>query len=257
VRILVPVLAVVAYALSFAAIIVFPPAVALTFLLTWPFDRNRAAAGRLLRLCAAFVSRTFLLWRIRIEGAWPRGRSAYVVVANHQSVLDIFLLSNLPREMKWVAKRSLFKIPWVGWAFWLVGDIAVERGDPASAAAVLAKARRYLQRGMNVMIFPEGTRSRDGQLLPFKAGAFKLALDAGVPILPIAISGSAQGMPKGSPWVRPARLVVRILDPVPTAGLVPPGAGGSREEVRALTRLRDDVRDRIAGALAAAERPAA
>jgi 1-acyl-sn-glycerol-3-phosphate acyltransferase len=257
VRILVPVLAVVAYALSFLAIAVWPPAVALTLLVTFPFDRNRAVAGRLLRLCAVFVSRTFPLWRIRMEGSWPKARGAYVVVANHQSFLDIFLLSGLPREMKWLAKKSLFKIPWVGWAFFLVGDIAVDRADPASAAGVLAKARRYLERGMNVMIFPEGTRSRDGQLLPFKAGAFKLALDAGVPVLPVAITGSAQGMPKGSPWVRPARLVVRILEPIPTAGLVPPGAAGSREEVRAVARLRDDVRDRIAGALAEAERTAA
>jgi 1-acyl-sn-glycerol-3-phosphate acyltransferase len=257
VQLIVPVIAVISYALSLAALVVWPPAVALTLLVTWPFDRNRVVAGRLLRLCGAFVSRTFPLWRIRIEGRWPRGKGAYVVVANHQSFLDIFLLSNIPHEMKWVAKKSLFKIPWVGWAFYVSGDIPVDRGDPASAAAVLAKARRYLARGMSVMIFPEGTRSKDGQLLPFKAGAFKLAIDAGVPVLPIAISGSAQGMPKGSPWVRPSRLVVRILDPVPTAGLVPEAAAGSREEARALGRLRDDVRDRIAAALAAAERSAA
>ncbi len=90
------------------------------------------------------------------------------------------------------------------------------------------------------MIFPEGTRSPDGRLLPFKAGAFKLAVDAGVPVLPIAISGTAQGMPKGSPWVRPARLTARILEPVPTKGL------GDRD----LRKLRDGVRDDIARALA-------
>jgi len=159
------------------------------------------------------------------------------------------VLSNLPREMKWLAKRSLFQIPWIGWAFRLVGDIPVERGDAASAAVVMQQARDYLAHGMSVMIFPEGTRSRDGQLLPFKAGAFKLALDAGVPILPIAISGTAQGMPKGSPWVRPTNIVVRVLEPIPTAGLVSKEGAGSRDEVRALTRLRDDVRGRIAAAL--------
>jgi len=250
VRIIVPVTAALAYLVSLAAIAVWPPLIALTLAVTWPFDRNRAAAGRLLRLLAAFVSRSFPFWRIRIEGKWPEGKQAYVVVANHQSLLDIFLISNLPHEMKWVAKKSLFKVPWIGWCFSMVGDIAIERGDPASAAAVMAKARRYLENGMHVMIFPEGTRSRDGKLLPFKAGAFKLAVDAGVPILPIAVSGSAQGMPKGSPWVRPARLVMRILEPVPTEAAC---AAQGRAQVREIAALRDGVRDRIAGALEAPE----
>jgi len=246
VRFLVPPVAIVAYAISFAAILIWPPLVALTRLVTWPFDRNRRVAGRLLRLCAVVVSRSFPLWRIRMEGTWPAGRQAYVVVANHQSFLDIFLLSNLPHEMKWVAKRSLFRIPWIGWCFSMVGDIPIERGDAASAAEVMAKAKDYLTHGMHVMMFPEGTRSRDGKLLPFKAGAFKLAVDAGVPILPIAVHGSAQGMPKGSPWVRPARLLVRILEPVSTAEVA---AAEGREQVRKLAELRDLVRDRIAGAL--------
>ncbi len=239
VRILVPAVAILAYLVSALALLVWPPLQALLLLVTWPFDRNRVVAGRFLRLCGALVSRSFPLWRIRIEGRWPRGRGAYVVVANHQSFLDIFLLSNIPHEMKWVAKRSLFRIPWIGWCFYLSGDIPVERGDAASAVKVMARARRYLDGGMSVMMFPEGTRSLDGKLLPFKAGAFKLAVDAGVPVLPIAVSGTAQGMPKGSPWVRPSQLVVRILDPVPTAGMTD----------RDLRRLRDGVRDAIARAL--------
>jgi 1-acyl-sn-glycerol-3-phosphate acyltransferase len=247
VRLLVPLVAIIAYTLSLAAMAVFPPLVALTLLFTFPFDRNRAIAGRLLRLCGAFVSRSFPFWRIRIEGRWPEGKQAYVVVANHQSFLDIFLLSNLPHEMKWVAKRSLFKVPWIGWAFSLVGDIPIERGDAASAGQVMVKAKDYLTHGMHVMLFPEGTRSRDGKLLPFKAGAFKLAVDAGVPVLPIAVSGSAQGMPKGTPWVRPSRLVVRILEPVSTAEVA---AVEGREQVRKLAELRDDVRARIERALA-------
>jgi 1-acyl-sn-glycerol-3-phosphate acyltransferase len=246
VRILIPIVASLSYVATLLAITVWPPVVALVLLVTRPFDRNRAVAGRLLRLCGAFISRSFPFWRIRIEGRWPPGRGAYVVVANHQSFLDIFLISNIPHEMKWVAKKELFKIPWVGWAFFLVGDIAIDRGDPASALKVMAKARRYLHNGMSVMMFPEGTRSRDGKLLPFKAGAFKVAVDAGVPVLPIAVSGTAQGMPKGSPWVRPSRLTVRILEPVPTAGM------GDRD----LRRLRDGVRDTIARALEGQDEPA-
>jgi 1-acyl-sn-glycerol-3-phosphate acyltransferase len=245
VRFVIPFVAVLSYAVSLAAIGVAPIVTALVLLVTWPFDRNRAVAGRTLRLCAAFVSRSFPFWRVRIEGSWPAGRGAYVVVANHQSFLDIFLLCNIPREMKWVAKKELFRIPWVGWAFSLAGDLSIDRGDAASASAVMARARRYLETGMSVMIFPEGTRSIDGKLLPFKAGAFKLAVDAGVPVLPIAISGTAQGMPKGSPWVRPSRLTARILAPVPTKGL------GDRD----LRRLRDGVRDAIARELESGRAP--
>ncbi len=238
-RILVPIVAIVAYVITGVALLVWPPLLAVTLLLTWPFDRNRVVAGRLLRLCGALVSRSFPFWRIRIDGRWPRGRGAYVVVANHNSFLDIFVLSNIPHEMKWVAKKSLFRIPWVGWCFIMSGDIPLERGDASSALSVLGRARRYLDRGMSVMLFPEGTRSRDGRMLPFKSGAFKLAIDAGVPVLPIAVSGTAHGMPKGSPWVRPARIHVQILEPVPVAGL---GDGDA-------TRLRDEVRGRIAAAL--------
>jgi 1-acyl-sn-glycerol-3-phosphate acyltransferase len=238
VGILVPVLAAFAYVLTALALLVWPPLVALTLLVTWPFDRNRVVAGRLLRLCGALVSRSFPLWRIRIDGRWPRGAGAYVVVANHQSILDILVLSNIPHEMKWVAKRSLFSIPWVGWCFTMSGDIPVDRGDSGSAMAVLVRSRRYLARGMSVMMFPEGTRSRDGKLLPFKSGAFKLAVEAGVPVLPIAVSGTAQGMPKGSPWVRPTRIHVQILEPV-----LLEEAGGD------VARLRDAVRARIAAAL--------
>ena len=244
-HILIPVVAALSYLATLLAIAVWPPVVALVLLVTRPFARTRAVAGRLLRLCGAFISRSFPFWRISMEGRWPPGRGAYVVVANHQSFLDIFLISNIPHEMKWVAKKDLFKIPWVGWAFFLVGDIPIDRGDPASAVKVIGKARRYLEHGMSVMMFPEGTRSRDGKLLPFKTGAFKLAIDAGVPVLPIAVSGTAQGMPKGSPWVRPSRLTVRILEPVPTAGL------GDRD----LRTLRDGVRDSIARALEDRDEP--
>jgi 1-acyl-sn-glycerol-3-phosphate acyltransferase len=202
-------------------------------------------AGRFYRYVAVIWSRSFPFWRIRIEGKWPPGRGAYVVVANHQSFLDIFVLCNIPHEMKWVAKRELFKIPLFGWGLSLAGDISLDRGDAASALKVMSKARRYLRNGMSVMIFPEGTRSEDGTLLPFKPGAFKLAVETGVPLLPIAVTGTAHGMPKGGPWVRPTQITVRILEPLPTEGL-------SGRNVR---KLRDDVHDRIARAIEGSESP--
>jgi len=238
-------IAFVSYLVSFAAIIVWLPALALVRVATLPFDRNRRVAGRFLRWLAVFVTHTFPPWRLRILGAWPADRRAYVVVANHQSMLDIFMLSRIPREMKWVAKAELFRIPWIGWMFRLSGDIPVWRGESTSGRAALGKARDYLDHGMSVMLFPEGTRSRDGRLLPFKPGAFKLALEAGVPVLPVAVNGTADGMPKGSPWVRPAEAWARILEPVETAGM-------TEADVHRLAAL---VRERIAAALPAAAQP--
>jgi 1-acyl-sn-glycerol-3-phosphate acyltransferase len=237
-------LAAFGYLLSSVLIAVAPPLQALLLLVTLPFDRNRVVAGRFSRLVAVAISKTYPPWRLSVDGRWP-GKGPYVVVANHQSLLDILLLSYLPREMKWVAKESLFRVPWVGLVFRMSGDIPVRRGDAESGGEALARARAYLANGMSVMIFPEGTRSVSAKLLPFKSGAFRLAIDAGVPVLPVAVHGTALGMPKGNPWVRPCRAVARILEPIPVAGLRPEDAGKLKEEARA----------RIAAALPPEARP--
>jgi 1-acyl-sn-glycerol-3-phosphate acyltransferase len=233
-------LAALGYLLTAVLIAAALPVQLLLFVMAYPFDRNRALAGRFSRLVAAGVTKTFPPWRLRVEGRWP-GKGPYVVVANHQSMLDILLLSHLPREMKWIAKEELFRVPWIGWMFRISGDIPVRRGDAESGGAALAKARAYLANGMNVMIFPEGTRSRTAKLLPFKSGAFRLAIEAGAAVLPVAVNGSAAGMPKGSPWVRPCRAWARILEPVPVTGMT----------LEDTARLRDVVRERIAAALPA------
>lgn len=231
-------LAAVGYVLVLLLLLVALPVQAILLAVTAPFDRNRVVAGRFLRIVGVLIAKTFPPWRLRVEGRWP-GKGPYVVVANHQSMLDILLLSHLPREMKWVAKEELFKLPWIGWMLRMTGDIAVRRGDPESGGEALAKAKAYLARGMSVMMFPEGTRSTRGTMLPFKSGAFRLAIEAGVPVLPIAVSGTAHGLPKGGPWVRPCRATARILEPIAIEGARPEDA----------TKLRDAVRERIAATL--------
>jgi 1-acyl-sn-glycerol-3-phosphate acyltransferase len=180
------------------------------------------------------------LWRFSVEGEVPADidSHSYVVVANHMSTADPFLLSFLPWDMRWVAKEELFRIPLTGWLLRLSGDIPLRRGDGQSVKEMMAACRETLDAGLPVMIFPEGTRSRDGELQPFKDGAFRLAIEAQVPVLPIAIEGTRDCRPKGSWWFGRARAKARILAPVATRGL---GAGD-------VARLRETVRDRIAQA---------
>jgi 1-acyl-sn-glycerol-3-phosphate acyltransferase len=145
--------------------------------------------------------------------------------------------------MRWVAKEEMFRVPVVGTIMRLSGDIALRRGKGESVRAMFAECRRTLDAGLSIMIFPEGTRSRDGRMLPFKDGAFELAIEAQVPVLPIAIEGTRTCMPKGSRWLGDARATARVLRPIPTAGL---GPGD-------VARVRDAARAQIAAALGETE----
>ncbi len=185
---------------------------------TFPFDRDRMVASRAVRFLGELLIRCYPLWRVSVEGTVPASGS-YVVVPNHRSMVDALAIACLPRETKWVGKVEAFRVPWLGWAFSLVGYIPVLRGDRDSGSAALARARGYLARGVPVGLFAEGTRSRDGTLRPFKPGPFKLAIDAGVPLVPVAIAGAGTAMPADQPWIAPSRIRVRILPALPTAGL--------------------------------------
>jgi 1-acyl-sn-glycerol-3-phosphate acyltransferase len=231
------VLAAISYVLSVVIIVLGFPVLVLLVLVTLPFDETRRIPGLFLRRLGSTPTYVFPFWHVRIRGEQPAS-GAYVCVSNHQSFLDIFGMSRQRREMKWIAKEEIFKLPFFGLYFRLSGDIPVNRGDRESGGAALEKARWYLDRGMPVMIFPEGTRSRDGKLGAFKPGAFRLAIEAQVPILPVAVTGSADGMPKGSPWIRPTVVLVRVLAPIDTKGMT--GAD--------VVRLMNETRDRIAAA---------
>jgi 1-acyl-sn-glycerol-3-phosphate acyltransferase len=177
--------------------------------------------GRWLRRFGRATSALTPLWDFAIEGEPPKdiGSRPYVVVANHVSTADPFLLSSLPWDMRWVAKEELFRMPLLGSLIRLGGDIPLRRGDGESVRAMFSACRHTLRHGLSVMIFPEGTRSRDGKLGDFKDGAFCLAIDEQVPVLPIAIEGTHACMPKGSRWLGRARAVARVLPAIPTEGL--------------------------------------
>ncbi len=150
------------------------------------------------------------------EGVDPHRPCVYV--ANHQSQLDIpALVLAMPVDFRMVAKRELFYIPIFGWALWLAGFIFIDRRDRERAIRSLDKAARRIQSGTSIVVFVEGTRSPDGRLLPFKKGAFVLALQAHVPIVPVSIRGGHALMPKGSLKARPGTIEVVFGAPIPTS----------------------------------------
>jgi 1-acyl-sn-glycerol-3-phosphate acyltransferase len=197
-------------------------------------DPARYRTGYLFRRLGAAMTRVNPYWDVRLEGDFPSNpRRPYVVVSNHQSLGDIPVVSRLPWEMKWVAKAELWRLPVAGWMLRLAGDIPVRRDDPASRAAVLPRAAAVLRNRCSVMFFPEGTRSRDGRVRRFQAGAFRLAIEAGVPVLPLAVDGTREAIPKHG-WKFGRKIVARVgvLPPVETAGRQPEDAAALAEEVR-------------------------
>jgi 1-acyl-sn-glycerol-3-phosphate acyltransferase len=220
-------------------VLIGTPLVFIVFCLTAPFDRGRYAAGRLFRLIGVTAVKLNPLWHFDTSGDFIRDpRRPYVAVSNHESYADIFLISHFPWEMKWLSKETMFKIPCMGWMMRMAGDIEIRRGERTSTMNAMAAARDRLKKRVSVMIFPEGTRSRDGELLPFKDGAFRLALEAGVPILPIVVAGTRNAMAKGSFQFQRSRARAKVLAPIETTGLT----------IDDVATLRDKTRDVIAEA---------
>lgn len=222
-------------------VLLWLPMVALVRLVTAPFDPGRYAAGLLFRKLAVAHQTLTPLWHFKVTGEVPSDpRRPYVVVANHESFVDILLISHLPMEMKWLSKIEMFKIPVVGWMMRLAGDIPLLRGDRESGVEALRQCRDRLDKRVSVMVFPEGTRAPDGEVKAFKDGAFKLAIDAGVPILPLAVHGTKTALRKHDWRLGDATAEVRVLEPVSTEGLGTHDVG----------ELRDKVRERILAELA-------
>src|SRR3954454_9466306 len=224
-------------------ILLWFPVVVIVRLLTAPFDRGNYITGYIFRGIGSTTARLNPLWRFRYSGTMPENpRRPYVVVSNHESFADILLISYLPWEMKWLSKAELFRIPIMGWMMRLAGDIPVKRGFGPSAVEAMARCREVLARRVSVMIFPEGTRSATRDMLPFKDGAFRLAVDAGVPILPLAVLGTRSALPKHDWRFNRARATVRVLAPVDTAGLGPADVPALRDRVRdMIERARQDI----------------
>ncbi len=170
-----------------------------------------------------------------VEKIPPHG--SYVFASNHLSYMDTpVVLSNLPVQFRFLAKKGLFQIPFLGTHLARAGHIPVPRGDPRAAVRTLTTAADAIRdHGISMLIFPEGGRSRDGLLQDFKEGAAYIALKAGVPLVPIALEGTREVLPFGSGVIVPGRVRMRVGDPIPTAGLT------LRDRVRLTAQVRDEI----------------
>jgi len=188
---------------------------ALIFAVTAPFDPDRRVLHAFVcRSCHAYL-RVNPLWRVRVEGRERIPRGPSVLVVNHQSMADVAACMGLHRPFKFVSKASLFSLPVVGWAMKMLRYVRLERGRPHSTRAMLDQCRHWLRRGLAVLMFPEGTYAPGAALLHFKPGAFVLARDERVPMVPVLISGTRDLVVGDGPWMAPrVNIRIRVLDPL-------------------------------------------
>jgi 1-acyl-sn-glycerol-3-phosphate acyltransferase len=168
---------------------------------------------------------------------------SYVFASNHVSYMDTpVVLGHIPVQFRFLAKKSLFSVPFLGYHLKRAGHLSVPRENPRQALKTMAEAGRIIkERGISVLIFPEGGRSLEG-LKPFKEGAAYIALNAGVPVVPVALKGTLQVLPMHSLNVRPGHVTMRIGDPIPTEHLTPKDRGALTAEMHArVAELLDET----------------
>jgi 1-acyl-sn-glycerol-3-phosphate acyltransferase len=218
-----------------SSILLFPIAV-LIWAATVLVDRRLVLLHRFTCFWASLYSWLNPVWRVHVEGREKIDpRQAYVMVANHQSLLDILVLFRLFAHFKWVSKIENFRVPCIGWNMSLNRYIKLRRGDKESVEQMMAASERALREGNSIMMFPEGTRSADGRLKPFKHGAFTLAQRVGAPILPIVVEGTAAALPKRGFILQGRHAIrIRVLDAIPYARIASLSVQALTEQVRDL-----------------------
>lgn len=208
-------------------------------IILYPFDRQRKVAHAQCYWWSDILININPYWRVRARGLENIDKNkAYVIVANHESLADIIILYQAKTQFKWVAKKSLFKLPFLGWCMYLARHIKLERGDFSSIKKVYREAAQWLRSGMSVLFFPEGTRSDTGQMGEFQNGAFKLAIKERKQVLPIRLTGTRDAIPKGG-WQFSTKIdcALEVFPPIDTSGLGPAD----------FERLKNEVRSKLEG----------
>ena len=201
-----------------SSLLLFPVAL-LIWLVTFPFDRKLSLLHQFTCFWASLYTWFNPAWNVTVEGREKvRPGTTYVMVANHQSLLDILVLFRLFAHFKWVSKIENFRVPCIGWNMWLNRYIPLTRGSRESVAQMMQLCEERLGEGSSIMMFPEGTRSADGRLKAFKPGAFTLAQRMRTPILPIVVEGTAAALPKRGFVLHGQHAIrIRVLDAIPYA----------------------------------------
>lgn len=227
---------------------IFFPVTFIIWLVTLPFDKNRSVIHWILVWQSVLLCRLMPVWKLRIEGREKLIRgNTYIIISNHQSLIDILIINCLRYRFRWISKAENTKLPVLGWYLRMADYITVDRKDDESKAEMLEKSLKCLKSKTSIMIFPEGTRSSGPEPGFFKRGAFQLALDANVPVLPVVIDGTGDILPKhGLIFKGSHKINMHVLDPVFPADF---GTGNPEELalkfkaviVNGLTELRSNT----------------
>ena len=185
------------------------------FVVSTPFDPNRQAMHWLIAHWGFQYIRVWPGWRVKVLHRERIPKTPCVIVANHQSMADVISVLGLYAPYKFVSKAELFRVPVLGWLMSMGRYVPVNRGKPHSMNRMIEECRRWLRSGVSVLIFPEGTYSGGKRMLPFKRGAFTLACEENVPVVPVVLKGTPQLIFEDGPWMNPrAEISVEVLEPI-------------------------------------------
>jgi len=192
------------------------PITVLLWLLSLLFDPRRIMNNHWMLFQGIVLTYMNPIWKVTIEGREKiNNKQTYVIVSNHQSMLDIVIFCVLRHPLRWVSKMEVFKVPLLGWSMKMVKYIGLERGNKHSVISMMDKCNTSLKEGVSIVLFPEGTRSRTGEIGKFKSGAFQLAIKNDKPILPVILDGTGDILPKKGLVFQSRRKVrIKVLDPV-------------------------------------------
>lgn len=194
----------------------FPVALIL-WLLSLLFDSRRLMNNRWMVIQGIVLTKMSPFWKVIVDGREKiDNNQAYIIIPNHQSLLDIVFFNMLRHRLRWVSKKEIFRVPLVGWEMRMVKYIELIRGNKASVIRMMEQCVESLKDNISIVIFPEGTRTLTGAIGRFKTGAFQLAVKTDKPLLPVLIDGTGEIMPKkGGIIFRNRRIVrIRVLDPI-------------------------------------------
>ena len=189
------------------------------WLVTLPFDKFRRVTHKLNSSVGYMLMMLNPFWRVKIFGRDKvKKGEAYLITPNHQSLTDIAILAAMGIDLKWVAKKELTYIPFLGWVMAMAKDVLLDRKDPKSQFKMMRSCENFLKNDISIAIFPEGTRSKNGELGRFRDGAALLARKTGKKIIPVCMIGNDRSMPeKGFIWTKRVNMEIHFLDPIDPA----------------------------------------